>query len=486
MALQVGKPSQATRRGKSTTKTPARTDIYDVKDSDGDELELSVDDIDPNPFNKRAMGDLEELKSSIIQDGLVQNITVMEREKFVEHWGSRFPEECAKLTKKWVLGPGERRWRATQLAGLPTITAKLQNRLVPKIRTILITENFHRLNPTPLEHARAIQGLSDEGLSYSEICEQLSIKSRGTITKFLQLLELPDEVQQALEKEEITPTAARTLLKLPEDGQRIDALLLIRDEKMRAEAAVHHVLAAPVAVSVGNGNGAHQPSPDSPNGAQSTREQAKPEPAPHRPNSDDTPAAVPDTTRDAPVQTSDPTDDDPQGLEPAPRKQRPVATENASDRHVGAKEREHACVQLLQQAPQLSADQADGLLRRALLTGTGKADTARGRAHAWLSRSGRAHYDITNTEGYFQAVLSSDDQELIERATLATALAACEIRAADKRRRSWDQHDAAYISVLINAGVYVPSTQWEEAELGRLGVSAGNTDVSGDPNKESL
>jgi hypothetical protein len=141
------------------------------------------------------------------------------------------------------------------------------------------------------------------------------------------------------------------------------------------------------------------------------------------------------------------------------------------------------CIQWLSGDGLPAHEQLDDLVRRALLAG-GKTD-ARTRAHSWLVRTGKAHFDIRDPEGYFGAVLSSGDEQLIVRATWATALSSNELRASDRRRPAWDRHDAAYVRLLMEAAGYEPSTQWERGEVERLAVSLGNSSGTEHPDQET-
>lgn len=123
------------------------------------------------------------------------------------------------------------------------------------------------------------------------------------------------------------------------------------------------------------------------------------------------------------------------------------------------------------------------LLRRAFLVG-GRV-TGRSRAHGWLLTAGKAHFNIKEPEGYFDAVLSSGDDDLIDLAIWAAALADNEVRASDRRRPAWDTHDAMYVQLLIDCGGYEPSTDWERGTLARLGVSLGNTTETDQADQES-
>jgi ParB/RepB/Spo0J family partition protein len=464
VALTPAKPARRTKKGRGPGSTTTQNEgIYEVPDGDWDLLDVPLTQIDPNPFNDRDMGDLEELANDIRKTGLLEPVSVLSREQFVQHYGERFPQECARLTKKYVLGYGERRWRASSIAEKTDIKAIVRNDLVPTIRLDLIKENYHRKDPTELEQARHIHRLhTEDGMSYRRIAEELSIGSIGTINKRLQLLELPVPAQQAIEAKQIGVTAALELFELGEEEQRLGALALMVDEGMKAKDAVHHVLVN----GVSPGNAVDEDEPE---------EQANPA-VPTQREAD----AGPDDEGEADDADDNKLEagaDKPAVKEAAPASRTPQRKTSpsggtGSDRYTANKERELACVDMLRKKFDAPAEAREGLIRRALLATKGD---ARSQAHVWLIQSNRAHFDIRDADAYFQAVLSSDDAELIELATWVTALAANEARASDRRRPSWDRHDAAYLRFLMDTAGYVPETQWEKAELTRLGVSPGNT-----------
>ncbi|MGW1039506.1 ParB/RepB/Spo0J family partition protein [Streptomyces sp. NPDC002547] len=489
MALQPAKPGRRTKKGRGTsTSNPENTGIYDVPDGDWDLLDVPLTQIVANPFNDRDMGDLEELANDIRNTGLLEPVSIMSTELFLKEYGERFPEACAEVKEKgtkYVLGYGERRWRASEMAGEPTIKAIVRNDLVPTIRLDLIKENYHRKDPTELEQARHISRLvTEDSLSYREVAEALSIKSIGTITKRLRLLELPIPAQQAIEEKAIGVTAALELLELDDEAQRLGALSLMVDQRMRAKDAVYHVRVN--GVSQGNG--------DAESDSEAPSDAGQPEvPAQRETNSESGGTSDPEVQEDgdgssaeangevAPEAETVPA----RKMPPAPvtRKKATPATGTGSDRYTANKERELACVELLREKVEIPAEARDALIRRALLATKGD---ARGQAHVWLVQANRAHFDIRDTDGYFQAVLSSDDAELITLATTVTALAANEARASDRRRPTWDRHDAEYVRFLIQTAGYVPATQWEKTELARLGVSLENTNDPEHPDQESL
>ncbi|MFJ8301362.1 ParB/RepB/Spo0J family partition protein [Streptomyces sp. NPDC094447] len=474
MAITPPRPRRGTKGGKGPKPgEKVELGIYDIPDGDWDLKEVLLTDVCPNPFNDRDMGDLDQLGSDIKLTGLLEPVSILSSELFIKQYEARFPDDCRAVKEagtKYVLGYGERRWRASGKVGLTTIKAIVRNDLIPTIRLDLIKENYHRKDPTEVEQARHIHRLvHEDGMTYREVQEALSIKSVGTVAKRIRLLELPPAVHDALEQKKLGVTAALQLLELDEEEQQLAALALIIDSegKVKAQDAVHQILVHGVPAQ-DDANDADDASPEEPqdsdagNGSESDPETSE------APTALET-AAGSDTGEE--MQAPPATPQKP-AVEQTPRKK--VSSPPAgvgSDRYTANKERELACVDLFRRGVEIPAEDRDAVVRRALLAGKGD---ARRQAHIWLVQSNRAHFDIKDTDSYFQAVLSSDDADLVELATFATALAANEARASDRRRPSWDQHDANYVRFLMATSGYVVETQWEKTELTRLGVSLGN------------
>ena len=164
----------------------------------GKPREITIDQIDPNPFQTRGRmdeGQLAELAASITANGVVQPILVRPQP------GGRFQ-----------LIAGERRWRASQLAGKTTIPAILRQVSDEQAMEITIVENLQRADLNPMEQARAYERLSRE---FHMTQEQMAVrtgKDRASVANFLRLLRLPSTVQERVESGELSFGHARTLL----------------------------------------------------------------------------------------------------------------------------------------------------------------------------------------------------------------------------------------------------------------------------------
>lgn len=165
--------------------------------------ELDVDLIEPNSEQPRttfAEESLEELAQSIRANGVVQPILVRRK-------GNRYQ-----------LVAGERRWRASQKAGLQKIPAIIREVAEDKLLEIALIENIQRQELNAIEEARAYKNLIDSiGLTQEMIAERVG-KNRTTITTFLRLLRLPEDIQKLVEQEKISTGHARALLMTEEEN----------------------------------------------------------------------------------------------------------------------------------------------------------------------------------------------------------------------------------------------------------------------------
>ncbi len=158
---------------------------------------------------------LAELAASITANGVVQPILVR-----------------PQATGRFQLIAGERRWRASQLAGKKTIPAILRQVSDEQAMEITIVENLQRADLNPMEQARAFERLSREFHMTQEQMAQRTGKDRATVSNFLRLLKLPSGVQARVEGGDISFGHARALLafehaeEIEKAAQRVMALSL--------------------------------------------------------------------------------------------------------------------------------------------------------------------------------------------------------------------------------------------------------------------
>lgn len=171
---------------------------------------IAVDNIEANPFQPRKEFDeaaLEELAQSIRQQGVITPITVRQ-----------MPDG------KYQLIAGERRLRASQLAGLKEIPAYIRIATDTQMMEMALVENIQRENLNAMEIAFSYNALIEEcQLTHEQLSEKVG-KNRSTITNYLRLLNLPSETQLALSTEQITMAHARCLVNIEDPEQHLALL----------------------------------------------------------------------------------------------------------------------------------------------------------------------------------------------------------------------------------------------------------------------
>lgn len=169
--------------------------------------EIAIEQIEANPNQPRREFDeaaLLELSNSISEIGIIQPITL--------HQVSE---------DRYMIIAGERRWRASQLAGLKTIPAYIRTLDDASIMEMALVENIQREDLNAIEVALAYQQLMEgEGMTQEKVSQRVG-KSRTAITNTLRLLRLPAEVQMALQKKQIDMGHARALLALESPSQQV-------------------------------------------------------------------------------------------------------------------------------------------------------------------------------------------------------------------------------------------------------------------------
>ncbi len=167
-------------------------------------VQVRLEDIIPNRFQPRLAFDedgLKELSESIKQHGIIQ------------------PLVLRKLGNKYEIIAGERRYKAATMAGLQTVPCIISNIDDNQSAEIALVENIQRRNLTPIEEAKSYKNLLDRGyLTQTELADKMGV-SQSSIANKLRLLNLADEVQEALLQEKISERHARSLLALPKDEQ---------------------------------------------------------------------------------------------------------------------------------------------------------------------------------------------------------------------------------------------------------------------------
>ena len=219
-------------------RVPAPASVPAASESEGGKpREIPLDQIDRNPFQTRSVIDenqLTELAASIVANGVVQPILVR-----------------PLANGRFQLIAGERRWRASQLAGRHTVPAILRQVSDEQAMEITIVENLQRADLNPMEQARAFDRLSREFHMTQEQMATRTGKDRATVANFLRLLRLPASVQSKVEAAQLSFGHARTLLAfehaedIEKAAQRIIALSLsVRQTENYVQGLLHPEKAA--------------------------------------------------------------------------------------------------------------------------------------------------------------------------------------------------------------------------------------------------
>lgn len=180
-------------------------------------VQLYLDDIIPNRFQPREVFDdqaLKELAISIREHGVIQPILVR------------------KFGEKYEIIAGERRYKASTMAGLTKIPAIIKNLDDKESSKVALIENLQRRDLTPIEEARTYQKILDLDEMTQEQLAMTMGKSQSAVSNKLRLLSLPDEIQESLLKEEISERHARSLLNVEDKNVQVDLLKEIVNNKM--------------------------------------------------------------------------------------------------------------------------------------------------------------------------------------------------------------------------------------------------------------
>jgi len=173
-----------------------------------DVAEILVDDISVNPHQPRQDFDsaaLEELAASINENGIVQPITVRQKDG------------------KYELIAGERRLRAVKLINMRSVPAYVMSVDDENMLQLALIENIQREDLNPIDIAHAYNDLIEtHGLTHGEVADRVG-KNRSTVANFLRLLTLPNEIKDALRRGEVSQGHARALLAL-KDVSKIKSL----------------------------------------------------------------------------------------------------------------------------------------------------------------------------------------------------------------------------------------------------------------------
>lgn len=199
--------------------------------------DISIQEIDPNTAQPRKEFDresLEQLADSIRQAGVLQPILVMEKDG------------------RYQIIAGERRYRASRLAGLETVPCIVRSLTDEQRMEAALIENLQREDLNPIEEANAVKALMDRcGHTQEEIAKRLG-KSRPAVTNLLRLLTLAPEVIEMVQKNELSAGHARVLVTVTPESRQIE---------MARQCLLHGYSVRKLEELAGRGEPAERPAP---------------------------------------------------------------------------------------------------------------------------------------------------------------------------------------------------------------------------------
>ncbi len=192
------------------------TSLFDENSSDNEgAITLNLNDIEPNRDQPRKDFDetaLSELADSIAQHGLIQPIVVK-----------------PNLDGRYSIIAGERRWRASRMAGLTEVPVVIKEADEQTLMEIALIENLQREDLNAVEEALGYRSLIDTyGLTQEEVAKKMG-KSRSAVTNALRLLALNDNELEALRRGSISAGHARALLSCDDEATRAKMLIAAAD-----------------------------------------------------------------------------------------------------------------------------------------------------------------------------------------------------------------------------------------------------------------
>jgi ParB family chromosome partitioning protein len=194
---------------------------------------LRVDAIVPNRYQPRQafpLQGLEELSASLKQSGLLQPILVRRKGDGI-----------------YELISGERRWRAAKEAGLETIQSVIRNCGDEESVTLALVENLQRADLNPMEMARAYHRMMNEfGLTQDIIAQRVGCE-RSSIANVVRLINLPSEIQQLIETNQLSMGHAKVILGLPSQNEQLRVAQLVVSKVLSVRETEKLIESSPVA-----------------------------------------------------------------------------------------------------------------------------------------------------------------------------------------------------------------------------------------------
>jgi ParB family chromosome partitioning protein len=198
-------------------------------------LDVDIDLLRPNQFQPRTQmdeGRIEELSRSIKANGIIQPIVVR------------------KADRGYEIVAGERRWRASQRAGLLKVPVVVRDIPDERLLAAALIENIQREDLNPIEEAVAYRRLADEfGLTQEQIAESVG-KDRSSVANYVRLLKLPAAVRDQIASGALSMGHARAVLGLPDEAAQTRVALEIAEKGLsvrETEALVKRIVEPPAA-----------------------------------------------------------------------------------------------------------------------------------------------------------------------------------------------------------------------------------------------
>ena len=201
-------PGGKSEAKKSTAPKKAETSRTDVAAEDDRVIYVDINDIKPNSAQPRLHFDeakLEELAGSIKANGVIQPLIVRES------------------TNGYELVAGERRWRASRIAGLSRIPCIIRNFDDRQNAIVAIIENMQREDLNPIEEAKGLKSMTEKyGFTQEQVSASLG-RSRTYIANSIRLLKLPPEIQEYVSSGQMSAAHGRTIINIPDKQKQKEA-----------------------------------------------------------------------------------------------------------------------------------------------------------------------------------------------------------------------------------------------------------------------
>ncbi|MEJ8654899.1 ParB/RepB/Spo0J family partition protein [Streptomyces sp. MS1.AVA.3] len=492
-----GKLNEArTEAGVDSPEQPAggASGIHALEPEDGELFEHDPADISPNPMNRRlALRNMDEMIDSVKRQGVHTPGAAMHTKLFMEQY-PEWANQVQHPERTYILGPGHRRHAAALEAGKPMLLI-LRDQWA-KDRTVeenLISENNDRDDLSPIEQALQLDLLRRRGMTGEQIAERSGYGNRGTVSKFLNLLDLPQEIQSELHERRMSLSDGYTLSTIRDADKKNDteaahelqqrAFGWMRDDGITAEAAKSRLQIQSTVFPAGNmkieAPGKSETEQDGQNDSDDVshrkHETAEPE-APGQTAGDGSKTSAP--TPPIPHQsTGDGNNQEQQDPKAEDSGAGPDKDEDQAEqaRLAAAKEsaerRSLACQLLLAQEKYASAPDLSALLVNAVLNPIEWKNAAT-LAHSWLRELRKGPKTERSPSTYFTKISEGEDASLKRRAAFAIALAANEVHATENDP-DWDDRDQAHLKFLItNKAVAYEPTEYEQELLGLVSSEA--------------